>query len=357
MACPWGCSIFTWKGPRHLRTAGYTERTLRKKRPILAAFARWSRREQIALDRLGDADIAEFVERSSVAGAGAARVRFERAVLRLLLQYLRAQTWAPSPVPVDASCDDVLAKRYADYLRQDRGLAENSVRVYLPLIRGFLTGRLPPAAVCLPTHSTRRRSEAISWPIASIGRLNMFGSWPQHCDRSSTSSSFAEIHRVTSALQFPQCARGVNLQCRPSSRPKKRSVFSRLRIGRHLAVAVTTRSSSCWLGSVCVRGRSSRSNSVTFVGVQGRSSSTAKADRWNTFRCYPTLARRWLSIFTRTAAPAYRDESSCGCWHHALAWRVQPRLAISCAWPSLAPGCARRVAVLRICSVTAWRPP
>jgi integrase/recombinase XerD len=132
----------------HLRTAGYTERTLRKKRSILAAFARWSRREQIALDHLGDADIAEFVKHSSVAGAGVARVRVERAVLRLLLQYLRAQTWAPLPVPVDASSDDALAKRYADYLRQDRGLVENSVRVYLPLIRGFLTSQIA-AGGCL----------------------------------------------------------------------------------------------------------------------------------------------------------------------------------------------------------------
>jgi hypothetical protein len=123
----------------HLRTAGYTERTLRKKRSILAAFARWSGREQITLDHLGDADIAEFVKHSSVAGAGAARVRSERAVLRLLLQHLRAQTWVPLPTPIDLSCDDALAKGYADYLRQDRGLAENSVRVYLPLIRGFLS--------------------------------------------------------------------------------------------------------------------------------------------------------------------------------------------------------------------------
>lgn len=138
----------------HLRAAGYVERTLRKKRSIVTAFAQWSRREQISLDHLGDADIAAFVKRSS--GAGAARVRVERAALRPLLEYLRAQTWAPSPVPVDASLDDALAKRYADYLRQDRGLAENSVRVYLPLIRGFLAsqiggGCLSPDAFDAPT--------------------------------------------------------------------------------------------------------------------------------------------------------------------------------------------------------------
>lgn len=134
----------------HLRTAGYAERTLRKKRSILAAFARWSRGEQIALDHLGDSDIAEFVKRSSVAGAGAARVRAERAALQLLLEYLRAQSWAPSPVRVDASLEDALTERYADYLRQDRGLAENSVRVYLPLIRGFLTSQIAAGACSSP---------------------------------------------------------------------------------------------------------------------------------------------------------------------------------------------------------------
>ena len=124
----------------YLRTAGYAERTLRNKRSIVAAFARWAGREQIALNHLGDSDIAEFAKRWS--GAGTARARSELAALRLLLEYLRAQTFAPLPMPVSASSDDALAKRYADYLRQDRGLAENSVRVYLPLIRGFLASQI-----------------------------------------------------------------------------------------------------------------------------------------------------------------------------------------------------------------------
>ncbi|MDP2621812.1 MAG: tyrosine-type recombinase/integrase [Hyphomicrobiales bacterium] len=132
----------------HLRTAGYAERTLRKKRSIVAAFARWARREQIALDHLGDSDIAAFVKRSS--GTRTARVQFELAALRPLLEYLRAETWAPLPVPVDASLGDALAKRYLDYLRQDRGLAENSVRVYLPFIRDFLTSQLAASGCWSP---------------------------------------------------------------------------------------------------------------------------------------------------------------------------------------------------------------
>lgn len=132
----------------HLRTAGYAERTLRRKRSIVAAFARWARREQITLDHLGDSDITAFVKRSS--GTGTTRVQFELAALRPLLEYLRAETWAPLPVPVDGSLADALAKRYLDYLRQDRGLAENSVRVYLPFIRNFLTSQIAPGGCWSP---------------------------------------------------------------------------------------------------------------------------------------------------------------------------------------------------------------
>ena len=45
-----------------LRTAGYAERTIRKKRLIVAAFARWMKLQRIALDRLVDSDIVAFVK-------------------------------------------------------------------------------------------------------------------------------------------------------------------------------------------------------------------------------------------------------------------------------------------------------
>jgi site-specific recombinase XerD len=42
---------------------------------------------------------------------------------------------------VDVSAADRLLQRYEDYLRKDRGLAENSVHVYVPFIRDFLTAQ------------------------------------------------------------------------------------------------------------------------------------------------------------------------------------------------------------------------
>jgi integrase/recombinase XerD len=135
----------------HLRTAGYVDSTLRKKQRILTAFARWMKGKTIALAHLDESAIGAFVNRSACAPA--THVQFELAVLRLLLTYLRSKSIVRLAVPVDDSSIDRIIGRYVDYLRQDRGLAENSVHVYAPFIRDFLrsqnagdTGFVIPAA-------------------------------------------------------------------------------------------------------------------------------------------------------------------------------------------------------------------
>jgi integrase/recombinase XerD len=120
-----------------LRAAGYSERTLKKKKSVVTAFARWSQRKRIQLHDLSEQIVAAFLGRSPETRK--TRVQFEKAVLRLLLNYLRhsagvagsAQSSCPSPV-------DELVSRYVDYLRRDRGLAENSILVYAPFIRDLL---------------------------------------------------------------------------------------------------------------------------------------------------------------------------------------------------------------------------
>jgi integrase/recombinase XerD len=125
---------------KHLRVAGYAERTLRKKRTVARAFARWMRRKQIGVDELNDSHLAAFVARSP--RRRMAHVKFERAAMRLLFEYLRSQAGLQRPVPQDDVSDaDRLLQRYEDYLRKDRGLAENSVHVYVPFIRDFLAAQ------------------------------------------------------------------------------------------------------------------------------------------------------------------------------------------------------------------------
>ena len=122
-----------------LRTARYAEATLRKKRWVLTAFARWAKSQNIALSHLDETTITAFVKR--LTGAPVARIQFEIAVLRLLLSYLRGEAIVRFSTPDDESAIDHINGRYVDYLRQDRGLAENSVLIYAPFVRDFLNSQ------------------------------------------------------------------------------------------------------------------------------------------------------------------------------------------------------------------------
>ncbi len=125
---------------KHLRAAGYAERTLRKKRTVAKAFARWARRKQIAGDDLNDGHIAAFASRSPLNRK--AHVKFELAVMRLLFEYLRRYAGLQRPaLQKDVSAADALLQNYKNYLREDRGLTENSLLVYVPFIRDFLAAQ------------------------------------------------------------------------------------------------------------------------------------------------------------------------------------------------------------------------
>ena len=125
---------------KQLRDAGYAERTLRKKRTVTRAFARWVKRKRIAVADLNDGHVATFVARPP--RRRKAHVKFELAVLRLFFGYLRAEGWLPCPPPQErVSVAGGLLRCYEDYLRQDRGLAENSIHVYVPFIRDFLASQ------------------------------------------------------------------------------------------------------------------------------------------------------------------------------------------------------------------------
>ncbi len=119
----------------NLRVAGYAKRTLRKKRSVLKALARWTRRKRKAADFLNDDQMEAFLGRQPQKRK--ARRQFERAILRLFFEYLRSGAPLPSRSgQEDSSAADRLLRAYESYLRKDRGLTENSVHVYVPFIRG-----------------------------------------------------------------------------------------------------------------------------------------------------------------------------------------------------------------------------
>ena len=97
---------------------------------------------------LDESVIALFMKRLS--RPPAARVQFELAVFRMFIAYLRDEAIVRLPASRDDSAIDHIHARYIDYLRQDRGLAENSVLVYAPFIRAFLNSQDPGDGRVLP---------------------------------------------------------------------------------------------------------------------------------------------------------------------------------------------------------------
>jgi integrase/recombinase XerD len=126
---------------QHLRDAGYAERTLRKKRTVARAFARWAKRKGIAAIDLNDGHVDAFVQR--LHRGEKSRLKFELGGARLFLGYLRGTASRQCPVPqAPVSSTASLLQQYENHLRKNRGLAENSLRVYLPLIGSFLASKL-----------------------------------------------------------------------------------------------------------------------------------------------------------------------------------------------------------------------
>ena len=120
---------------RHLRAVGYAERTLSKKRSIGAPFVRWTSCKQVLIEDLNESHIAAFVKRAPQEQ----KVR-RLAVLRAFLSYLRLEAGVPPPARrIESSPTAELQQRYVDYLRNERGLTENSICVYSPYIHDFLT--------------------------------------------------------------------------------------------------------------------------------------------------------------------------------------------------------------------------
>ena len=122
---------------KQLRASGYASRTLRRKRWIATIFVRWTRRKQLAIRDLNEANIAAFLKRSP--RRRKARAAFELSVLRPFLAHLRMEGCVRSSTACmqPSAVEDVLL-RYLEYLRNERGLAQNSLNVYSAFVHDFL---------------------------------------------------------------------------------------------------------------------------------------------------------------------------------------------------------------------------
>lgn len=118
--------------------AGYQPDALRSRQRIAAAFVLWARRRSVSVVECDESHVVAFLKRSGTRSRH--RIVKERATVRLFLRHVRGQGGVRhTPLRFDSSPVDGLEHRYLEYLRDERGLARNSILVYMPYVRDFLS--------------------------------------------------------------------------------------------------------------------------------------------------------------------------------------------------------------------------
>jgi integrase/recombinase XerD len=116
-----------------LPAIGYGPEAVTRHRRIIDAFTRWINAKHLSVENLGAIDVLAFLRRRPRRRVDSK----ERATLRKFLTHLRARGVCSPPSYSPTTPADDLTQRYVAFLRQDRGLAENSIAVYAPCARDF----------------------------------------------------------------------------------------------------------------------------------------------------------------------------------------------------------------------------
>jgi integrase len=135
-------------------------------------------------------------------------MKFERGAMQLFFLYLCSAAGIQGPpLQQDVSAAAVLLRRYGAYLREDRGLAKNSVLVYTPFIRDFLAGRsTDKGCVAKGAFDTLTiRDFLLAKPL--VGPKSTGGFWPWRFGRFCASSSFMANYRGDLSPSVPMVRR------------------------------------------------------------------------------------------------------------------------------------------------------
>jgi site-specific recombinase XerD len=116
-----------------LTAAGYAPYRLAARRVLVQTFVRWTYDRRVEVAELCTDHVRAFV----VARArGRETQKHERATLHRFVAFLRRRGVVATAAPTSPS--EALVADYVAYLREDRGLAENSIAIYGPCARAFL---------------------------------------------------------------------------------------------------------------------------------------------------------------------------------------------------------------------------
>ena len=119
-----------------LRAAGYATSTLGCKRVTLERFARWRHRRKGPASNLTESEVCEFLAKV-YEGDKTGHSLASRALYGFL-DYLRGCRVVATRAPEQPEFATALEERYADFLRHEKGLAELSLKVYLPVATDLL---------------------------------------------------------------------------------------------------------------------------------------------------------------------------------------------------------------------------
>jgi integrase/recombinase XerD len=125
---------------KQLQEAGYAKESVRNKRTVVRRFADWLQRRHLTVPAINESHVAAFLKLPP--GILPQRLKYKHAALAGFLKYLRGIDLIRAPAPCVASPGDDLIREYVQYLHHDRGLAPNSVLVYRPFIRDYLSDHI-----------------------------------------------------------------------------------------------------------------------------------------------------------------------------------------------------------------------
>jgi site-specific recombinase XerD len=120
-----------------LKNAGYPATTLSTKRAALRKFINWRRTRKNTDSQPDESAVKAFMAKACTLAAGHRSVA--STALFGFLDHLRRQGVIPKQsAAVRATARNRLLQSYADFLRDEKGLAELSLRVYLPVAASLL---------------------------------------------------------------------------------------------------------------------------------------------------------------------------------------------------------------------------